>query len=132
MATGCHLRAKQKAGTDAPPLGKSSAPALKALALFDIHHRLCPAVPAVDDEIFRRSFRPHLEDLPSTAGRADQPSVLHNQFTIFAGGFQLFHSLSLGLFTCYTWFPGRIKTRGLSGFRLRGGLAPFPSFLTGR
>ncbi len=78
MATGYHLRAKQKAGTDAPPLGKSSAPALKALALFDINHRLRPAVPAVNDEIFCRSFRPHLEDLPPAAGRTHQPSILHD------------------------------------------------------
>ena len=79
MATGYHLRAKQKAGTDVHPsrVG-SSAPALKALALFDIHHRLRPAVPAVDDEIFRRGFRSHLEHLPPSAGRAHQPSVLHD------------------------------------------------------
>ena len=51
MATGYHLRAKQKAGTDAPPHGKSSAPAYnEALATVDIHDVLCLAAPAPENQ----------------------------------------------------------------------------------
>ena len=61
MATGYHLRAKQKAGTDAPPLGKSSAPAYnEALAIFDIHDVLCLAAPAPEDQTLSLCFRVRL------------------------------------------------------------------------
>ena len=51
MATGYHLRATKKAGTDAPPHGKSSAPAYnEALATVDIHDVLCLAAPAPENQ----------------------------------------------------------------------------------
>ena len=58
MATGYHLRAKQIAGTDAPPHGKSSAPAYnEALATFDIHDVLCLAAPAPEDQALGLGLR---------------------------------------------------------------------------
>ena len=134
LATGYHLRAKQNAEVRPHPmLGSCRAPAFYALASGNIHDNLTFAVPAVNRERCCLGIRTDTQQvLVSQTDRASYPSVLHDQFTIFAVGFQLFHSLSLGLFTCYTWFPDRIKTRGLSGFRLRGGLAPFLSFLIGK
>lgn len=79
MATGYHLRAKQKASTDNHPLGVwLSALASGALALFDIHDALCPAVPAVDRKIFRPGLRRDPEHPLASTGWAHKPSILHD------------------------------------------------------
>ena len=78
MATGYHLRAKQKAGTDASPLGKSSAPAYnEALATVDIHDVLCLAASAPEDQSGCIGFRVSLLVCELLAVGTDISSILY-------------------------------------------------------
>lgn len=57
----------------APALGVSLAPALKALALFDVHDEFGLTVPTVDHEIFRVGVRTDFKQmLVPLADRANQ------------------------------------------------------------
>ncbi len=100
MATGYHLRAKQKTRANDPPLGRSSALVLSTLALCDIHDvpafALSAVQPQPDGFHVRRRF---LELIPETglqALRAQNISAFHWEYFI------RFRSTLQGLFLLFS------------------------------
>lgn len=79
----------EKTGTDSHPLrGQVSAPALKALALFDIYDTFFMAVPAVDGQVSGPGVGPNPGQLKAAAPGTDEPAVSDLDFNTFRSGLQ--------------------------------------------